>query len=580
MYWGDLMRFSDEYEENRHRGLLARINEATSIDELRKIINFSDISKYLSTNIKINDKKLSQADYKTFTDELMKYGSMTNDNVKKAFFDVISHGYENVDPIYVLSLYETFANGKRIGNILTEIYAKDQKMESIIRDNNKKEHEEKMRDIQNAFEIFELPKVGFGDLNKKLVRAINLNAFKNDFKTGDIRELAALYLNGLSDGDLDYIVSKICNKTGLSLEEKEMMHEQIIDALKNDDTIAYVAEEIVAKEKRKEYIYKNDHELTMEAIKEAKRIAQLPSNLTESTLNNYLNGNTTIYSKDDRIMSEDLRVLTSLLLEGHKWEDEEIRDEINRIAARLYPDKDDASILLFDKLSDLPKTYYLVDEINYSKERQKEFIGRRASNVNIYFLPNDKSPREGGVFYNVYANYDSNLDLSELVPLNLEDLIPEGIDQDAIEWYIQEHYDPSFKTVGGLIFNKDEVPNTNINVYTKHDGGERISKDEKTKFDEIRDLDAQIESKKAQIAEMDSLIESKLRTVEKLNRRIDIMIDSAEKVWGALSDKISKDISGMRSEIKTYSREQSEERLDEILDDEYDNPVDKRGPIK
>ena len=162
----------------------------------------------------------------------------------------------------------------------------------------------------------------------------------------------------------------------------------------------------------------------MEGIKEARRISQLPPNLSVSNLTSYLNGNTTIYSSDNRIKVEDLKQLTELLLDGHKWEDDEVKDEIKDIVERAYPDKEDAYQLLFNKLSTLPRTYYLVEEINYSLERQKEFIGNRCSNVNVYFIPNDKSPIEGGRFYNCYINRVKNLDLTELLPLNLDEIVP------------------------------------------------------------------------------------------------------------------------------------------------------------
>ena len=53
---------------------------------------------------------------------------------------------------------------------------------------------------------------------------------------------------------------------------------------------------------------------------------------------------------------------------------ENVINEIIRIAGQKYPDRAFAASLLYDKLSKLPKTYYLVEEINYSLKRQKEFI--------------------------------------------------------------------------------------------------------------------------------------------------------------------------------------------------------------
>ena len=124
------------------------------------------------------------------------------------------------------------------------------------------------------------------------------------------------------------------------------MKEQILGSLIQDETIEYTVEEIVLKEKRKIQIYKINHEETMDMIKNAHRISQLPPNLTISTVNSYLNGNTTIYTNDDRITAEDLKTLTDLLMDGYKWEDEVVISEVKKIALSKYPDKNDAFILL------------------------------------------------------------------------------------------------------------------------------------------------------------------------------------------------------------------------------------------
>ena len=140
--------------------------------------------------------------------------------------------------------------------------------------------------------------------------------------------------------------------------------------------------------------------------------------------------------------------------------------------------------MLFDKLSKLPKTYYLVDEINYSLARQKEFIGNSCSNVNVYFIPNEKSPIDGGRFYNCYINRVDNLDLSQILPLNLDEIVPPKMDIDSIEWYIQEKYDDTFKIAGGIILNKDETIG-NVNVFRPNDGKIGITLEEKQKMDQI-----------------------------------------------------------------------------------------------
>ena len=108
------------------------------------------------------------------------------------------------------------------------------------------------------------------------------------------------------------IIDSICNKQELLKEDKTLMRQQIIGSLLLDETIGYVVQEIIEKEQRKLQIYKLNHDETMDAIKEARRISQLPPNLTVSSLTSYLNGNTTIYTNDDRIKAEHLKKLMGL----------------------------------------------------------------------------------------------------------------------------------------------------------------------------------------------------------------------------------------------------------------------------
>ena len=144
-----------------------------------------------------------------------------------------------------------------------------------------------------------------------------------------------------------------------------------------------------------------------------------------------------------------------------------------------------------DKLSALPRTQYLVEEINYSQQRQTEFIGKNCSNVNVYFVPNPKTPIEGGRFYNCYINRVENLDLGQILPLNLEEIIPEGMDVDSIEWYVQDRFDSTFKKAGGIILNKDETIG-NVNVFKPSDGRIGITQEEHSKYKELEELGAQV----------------------------------------------------------------------------------------
>ena len=290
----------------------------------------------------------------------------------------------------------------------------------------------------------------------------------------------------------------------------------------------------------------------MEYIKEAHRISQLPPNLTVSALNSYLNGNTTIYTNDDRITAEDLKDLINLLMDGYQWEDEVIVNEVKKIASAKYPEKTDAFELLYNKLSVLPKTYYLVEEIKYAQERQVEFIGRGSSNVNVYFIPNSKSPIDGGRFYNCYINRVNNLDLSEILPLDLDSIVPPDMDIDSVEWYVQEYYDPTFKTAGGIILNKDETIG-NVSIFKPNDGTVGVTLEEKVRLDEIDDLDSQIEEKKKQLEALKAEIEEKQKESQNVQARLQGIISNYEQQALALQVDMIEKINNIQNSFGTPS---------------------------
>ena len=479
---------TEERELERHNRVLGQITSAKTREDLPKI-GFSTIASYLANNIYFNNEKISQKLFQPVIKAIIDYGAVVHPEVKNALIRVIIENYSNISEDEIIEKYKKVLESKRIVYLLSEIAQKNIKLDEIVKSENFVAHKQILKYINSAFEIKDLPKVGLSELNKKLLRAVNDNDFVNSIKTSDIKELTEAFLKQYTYMDIEDVVERIISKYDLSESDKKLMKEQILGSLIQDETIEYTVEEIVLKEKRKIQIYKINHEEIMDMIKNAHRISQLPPNLTISTVNSYLNGNTTIYTNDDRITAEDLKKLTDLLMDGYKWEDEVVISEVKKIALSKYPDKNDAFSLLYNKLSVLPKTYYLIEEVKYSQERQTEFIGRGSSNVNVYFIPNNKSPLDGGRFYNCYINRVGNLDLSQILPLDLDSIVPTEMDIDSVEWYVQEHFDPTFKTAGGIILNKDETIG-NVSVFRPNDGTVGISPEEKEKMDDASGISA------------------------------------------------------------------------------------------
>lgn len=548
---------TEERELERHNRVLGQIASAKTREDLPKI-GFSTIASYLANNIYFNNEKISQKLFQPVIKAIIDYGAVVHPEVKNALIRVIIENYSNISEDEIIEKYKKVLESKRIVYLLSEIAQKNIKLDEIVKSENFVAHKQILKYINSAFEIKDLPKVGLSELNKKLLRAVNDNDFVNSIKTSDIKELTEAFLKQYTYMDIEDVVERIISKYDLSESDKKLMKEQILGSLIQDETIEYTVEEIVLKEKRKIQIYKINHEETMDMIKNAHRISQLPPNLTISTVNSYLNGNTTIYTNDDRITAEDLKTLTDLLMDGYKWEDEVVISEVKKIALSKYPDKNDAFILLYNKLSVLPKTYYLIEEVKYSQERQTEFIGRGSSNVNVYFIPNNKSPLDGGRFYNCYINRVGNLDLTQILPLDLDSIVPTEMDIDSVEWYVQEHFDPTFKTAGGIILNKDETIG-NVSVFRPNDGTVGISPEEKEKMDEIDNLDVQIEEKRRMIESLNKEIEVKEKKSQDVGNRMQQILTSYEQKALALQMELLSNISDLKNEIGIDSVQNEEE---------------------
>lgn len=538
---------TEERELERHNRVLEQISSAKTREDLPKI-GFSTIASYLASNIYFNNEKISQTLFQPVINAIINHGFIAHPEVKNALIRVIIENYSNISEDEIMEKYKKILESKRIVYLLSEITQKNLKLDEIVKLENLDAHKQIVKEINSAFELKDLPKVGLSELNKKLLRAVNDNDFVNNIKTSYIKELTEAFLEHYTYMEIESVIERIISKYELSEVDKELMKEQILGSLTLDETIEYIIEEIALKEKRKIYIYKLNHEEIMDMIKNAHRISQLPPNLTISTVNSYLNGNTTIYTNDDRITAEDLKALTDLLMDGYKWEDEVVVSEVKRIALSKYPEKNDAFDLLYNKLSVLPKTYYLVEEVKYSQERQTEFIGRGSSNVNVYFIPNNKSPLDGGRFYNCYINRVGNLDLSQILPLDLDSIVPTEMDIDSIEWYVQEYFDSTFKTAGGIILNRDETIG-NVSVFKPNDGTVGVSPEEKEKMDEIDNLDAQIEEKRKIFESLNREIEIKEKQSQDVGNRMQQILTSYEQKALALQMELLSNISDLKNEI-------------------------------
>ena len=522
---------SPERELKRHVKVLEDIKNASNKEELPNV-TLSSIARYLASNASFDKVHISQTAFKPVTDALAKYNYFNVPEVKDAFMQVLRENYEGKTEEEYEALYTQISEGANIGNYLVEIEERAKKLEQLEELQDLENHKQILNQIKDAFEIKELPSVGRGILNRRI---------QEDTKTDYIDRIAISKLQEISDcilskkdeQEIRKAILKMCEQFEANGEETELVYEQISSQILSDKRLGYIVEEIEKRDAKVLEIYKDDHERTMEKIKEAKRISQLPQNLTFSNLAGYLSGNTTIYPKGDKISTTELKDLTALLLDGKTFDDEEVKEEVKKIAEEKYPENaEEANNLLYEKISKLPRANYMVEEINYSQSRQEEFIGRSCSNVNVYFIPNPNTPVDGGRFYNCYINRVDNLDLGEILPLDLESIVPPGMDVDSIEWYVQEKYDPTFKTAGGIILNKDETIG-NVSVFKPSDGTVGITPEEKGKYEQLKEL-------KTQVSEIIKDRKEKMKQFADLQKSLFAYMDDQDAKLAELEEKISQ----------------------------------------
>ena len=545
-------------ETKRHDNIINKIERANNKKELPSISN-SNILDELVKILEFNGKKIEKINLKNISKLLDEGYSFKSEIIKRNIVIIIYNNFENIKEEDITNKYIEIINNEKINNILYEIQLKEQKIIEFENNNKLEEHNKKMKKISYSYAVKDLPKVGLSELNKELLSCVNSNNFNKNIKTSEIKELTDAYLNKESFEKIKKIIENICNKEEISLKNKTLMKEQIIASLIVNNNIDYIIEEIEKKEKRKPEIYREEHEYIMDSIKESKRISQLPEGLSVSLLTSYLVGNSTIYKNDNRLKSDDIRELVDLLLKGYSFDGETTKKEIDNICKKIYSDKEDASELLLNKFKNLPKTHYLVEEINYCLKRQKEFITKCSSNVNIYFLPNLKPREAGGKFYNCYLNRADYRDLKKELPLNLNEIIPPNMDMDAVEWYIQEHYDPTFKLSGGIILKMDETIG-NVTIFKPNDGKIGVSPIEKEKLDSISDLDSEINSLKKEKELLENEIKKLNEEKNNLNNEMEnVFIDYENKAID-LQNQLVENIWNLREKYYKQKVKKYEEK--------------------
>ena len=263
------------------------------------------------------------------------------------------------------------AKNPKTQNILVEIFERNNKLGKLILKEENNKHELIMKQIRSAYEIKELPKISKANITR-YIKDNSSTEYSDKINVSKLQKLASLLVEGYSVFDKEFRDELLLICRTVNLEYADAIHDQIMGRLANNIKLDYLVEEVKEKEDRIKFIYKNDHEETMDKIKDAKRISQLPYNLSLSTITSYLSGNSIIYPKQDKIPSGEFTNIANLLINGKRFENREIIDELAKIILDYYPEKfEEAFSLMISKLSNLPKIYYYAEEVGLALSNKK-----------------------------------------------------------------------------------------------------------------------------------------------------------------------------------------------------------------
>ena len=529
-----------EQEQLRHDIFVEALKNADSTDKLPAKIQPSTIVATLIPLASTKEKRIAKEDFdEVYRRIVFDSNYLNSDEFILGLSNILKKNYPNYNDNEINEKINEILNNARVKNLIFETLEYEKKYNELLYKEMSEAHDELMGRMDSTRMIEDLPKIGIGDINRLLQKDFYELFKKEKLRVEFTGNISKALLNGESINSkvINDAITYLCQSkemiepyNSMSLEDKINYVSEIIS--KNFE-IKFLVEEINKKEQQTLKIYELDHDDIMDNIKDATRISQMPPNLSISRISSYLSDNSLIYSKGLVIPGGEFIEIAEALLNGKKISDDEVKEMLKTTVAKYYHENtEEAYNLLFNKLSKLPKLDYYVEEVRYGIQRQQEFIARGASNVNVYFIPNPKSPIEGGKFYNVYINRASNLNLEEILPLDLESIVPPEMDIDSVEWYVQQHADPTFKTAGGIILNKDESIG-GVSIFKPSDGKVGITPEEKTRYEKLEELSKRLKeitdiSKKAkeEFLKSQAIIDEQISTIQD---EMSLLIDEDEK---------------------------------------------------
>ena len=538
----------EEQEKLRHENFIKKLEEAETIADLPKKINNSNIADVLRTVMAFKDgsgySREYVADY--INPLLIDEEYLTSEEFRKELYSEISTSLpkyprkEKFTEEEIQSKIDEVVTNVRLINHLSDAKEYDKKYSELLKKEKTFEHNFVMERITNAKSLSDLPNGGISNITKQIAKTL-YDAFKKEKLKSNLTGAIANYLfdgkeiNGIH---IQNAIRRLCEEKEIvypyNLKSIDKQVSYITKLLNDDFELQFIAEEIRAKDKKTLEIYKADHDLIMDQISKSNRISEMPTGLSVSKITSYLSANSLIYSNGKTISSGDFNKVAELLLKDKKMSDPEVQTELREVINKNYDsNKSEAFSILKGKLSNLPRLDYYVEEVKYGTERQQEFIARGSSNVNVYFIPNPNTPPEGGNFYMCYISRKDEV-------LELEKVVPEDMDVEDIEKYIRENVDPTFKTSGAVILNRDEKLGE-ANVYRPSGGPVGITEEEKENYEQLETLSKRLnalhEVSKKSKDEFKKLLDNYIQSQAAIEEEVNAIQEGINSLTDAMNKK-------------------------------------------
>jgi len=185
---------NQEKEFERHRKIIEQIKNANSREELPSI-TASTLSTFLATNVYFDNRHISSTEFADIFQAILDYGFFTTVEVREMFLNVLKKNYPDKTEEEYLNKYIEMARHPRINYIMNEIMERNKKILELNNRDDLLKHKEVMKQITNAYDIKELPKV----TRAYIVKYISDNSkteYNNKISVSKLYDLVDLLISG------------------------------------------------------------------------------------------------------------------------------------------------------------------------------------------------------------------------------------------------------------------------------------------------------------------------------------------------------------------------------------------------